>query len=147
MEHQKEYPFDFSAIYEIEWRAKLMGEEFSQGDGTIDTNIDIGLGIVHEHNTIFVNVSVSYKDSKDSEELMFYHTQLHFDISPDIIPEADNITSVDKNLVRSLIQLSISMVRGIIYARTKGTYLQSQLLPLVNSAAITEDVIQKAQAH
>lgn len=114
----------------------------------LHTHFSSAVSIDEKANALVVRLTTAIRTTSiKNDELAAkadFEQEYHFQVDnlPDLINTRDGHQLIDQRLVTTLISISISTARGIVWAQTKGTLLEDFVLPVVNPSKIvyTPDV-------
>ena len=115
-------------------------------------NIEFGfkLELEEKENILILGLLVKYfyDGNNEQNKVLELITENHFRIIdlPKIIEVKENNEFLDKaNILPTLIGLSISTLRGMLFIKTAGTVLANPPLPVINPTEILQSLITKSQ--
>lgn len=120
----QETSFKYNAIYDY---SKLSKETLRLGIGQqFHANI--------EDEILTVGISINYINTPDKTELASISILLNFkisDLGSLVTPTENGIETENSELILNLLNISIGTLRGVFYARLKGTPLEKYPIPLI----------------
>jgi hypothetical protein len=105
---------------------------------SLNTNIDTEAGL------IACNVTTLFHGKELEEKYAEIVTRVSFlvkNIAPAIIKNPDNTVNVDTNLLLTVISISISTTRGIVYSSLRNTTVNNAIMPLFDAKKIIENTV------
>lgn len=121
----QETSFKFNAIYDY---SKLSKETLRLGIGQ-HFHADI------ENETLTIGASINYTNDPDNAELAELSVLLNFkisDLGQFVRSTEDGIQTENDELILNLLNISFGTLRGLFYARLKGTPLEKYPIPLIS---------------
>lgn len=91
--------------------------------------------------TIFVDVKV--KDQEKNDRLGQFSALFHFgvdDLKKMLLAKASNQMEVPQPLLSTLVGISASTLRGLMFGAFKGTFLHNAILPLVDIGSLQPEL-------
>jgi len=133
-------PEKINLVQIVQTRSLLQGVQ--ETIGGINTIFSPDIRIDEENAIVVIGLSTSIRTFDEaSQELQskadFTHDyHFHIENLNDFLTKAENGASIAQILATTLISISISTSRGIIWAYTKGTFLEGFMLPVINPAKL-----------
>jgi len=98
-----------------------------------------------EDNTVTVLAEAVLRDFKKQDQIGQFSALFQFgvdDLSHVVIGNAPNQIEIPAPLLRSLLSISVSTLRGLMFGAFKGTYLHGAILPLIDVGALQHELVE-----
>ena len=140
--------YRFSDIQEVEYYCRNLSEEeqkhfdrrklnvgfsLNVGGDLSQDKLDIGLRIIYKGTIQKVESEILKLDLLTVFQLKDYETK--------VSQNEDRSINIDDNLLISLLRIIIGTARGIIYTKTRGTFLNQFYLPIINVKALLDKIM------
>jgi hypothetical protein len=147
MKTNQAFRFLISKISDLEF---YLSNEHPEALEASELEVESGVTFASHPETGKVQVctTVAYRDisTEAHKDIMSYRGAFEFDLMGEdglIVERPVELSEIQKELLATLIQISISSTRGIIHARTAGSEVNNFPLPIIDALALAEDMIQK----
>lgn len=113
-------------------------------DSTVDPQDSVVKMFFHSRYGVHLK-----EESNDDKKALILHSDIEIEFQvrdlPDVIKEDNG--EVFKDLLATLLGITISTARGIIYSNTKGHMVNKLILPIVNPHQLIEKKIERGKSN
>ena len=107
----------------------------------VNFNSNFQFKVFPDKEIITCIVSVNVSIIKTGESFCDLNVENDFEVKPlakIVKTEEEGKFDVPTEILRTIVSLSISTVRGILYEKTKGSIIQGEIYPLINPSSLFE---------
>ncbi len=113
-----------------------------QNAANLHTHFSSAVSMGEKTNALVVKLTITVRTTSTRNDGLAaranFEQEYHFQVEnlPELITAHDGHQLIDPRLVTTLISIAISTARGIVWAQTKGTFLEGFVLPIINPAKL-----------
>ena len=130
-------------IEQLEFLIAPKPSGFSLDIEGIEVGTKTGLRFEPDSNSILIHFDVMYIDKKSQKILMNFEAQFTFRVEnfkEAFVSIDDNKIQVDDSFVATIMSISLSTVRGMIFTKVSETYLANAYFPIYDAHEIARSI-------
>lgn len=121
--------------------------KFVPGDDNINFKLSFGTALISDGDIAVAIINLTCEVKKTEEEICWMEAHYFFPIKNTTGVELRTLLNAEPGLQAQIIALAYSTLRGMLFERTRGTILQTELLPTVQPKDLIQSVRHEGHTY